>query len=125
MLRIVLATTRLNAFQAFEQALSSDPAVRLRLVVSGADALEAARLSAPHLVIVDANLPDAEPLDLVQKLLMVNAMVNMTVVSPLSDEEFHEASEGLGLLGRLPIEPGMIDAVDLLHKLRQVLGESG
>ena len=41
---------------------------------------------------------------------MVNAMVNTAVVSPLSDEEFHEVSEGLGILGRLPNEPGMSDA---------------
>ena len=49
---------------------------------------------------------------------MVNAMVNTAVVSPLSDEEFHEASEGLGILGRLPNEPGMNDAGELLRKLQ-------
>ena len=80
------------------------------------------RPTAPHLVIIDADLPDTAPLDLVQKLVMVNAMVNTAVVSPLSDEEFHEASEGLGVLGRLPHEPGESDAADLLHKLRTVLG---
>jgi DNA-binding NarL/FixJ family response regulator len=98
--------------------------VELRNVVSGAEALEVARTSAPHMVIVDAHLPDTEPLELVQKLLVVNAMVNSAVVSPLSDEEFHEATEGLGVLGRLPVEPRMNDAADLLHKLRQILGES-
>ena len=108
--------------QAFAAALSSNPEVNLQQVISGAEALEAARTSAPHLVIIDADLPDTAPLDLVQKLLMVNAMVNTAVVSPLSDEEFHEASEGLGILGRLPNDPGMSDAGELLHKLRTVLG---
>ena len=83
MLRIVLATARPEAMQAFAAALSSDPEVRLQQVASGAEALEAARTSAPHLVIIDADLPDTAPLDLVQKLLMVNAMVNTAVVSPL------------------------------------------
>ena len=73
-------------------------------------------------MIIDADLPDMAPLDLVQKLLIVNAMVNTAVVSPLSDEEFHEASEGLGILGRLPNDPGMNDAGEMLHKLRTVLG---
>jgi DNA-binding NarL/FixJ family response regulator len=122
MLRIVLATTRPEALQAFAVALSSDPEVQLENVVSGAEALEAARTAAPHLVIIDADLPDTAPLDLVQKLVMVNAMVNTAVVSPLSDEEFHEASEGLGILGRLPNEPGLSDAGELLLKLRTVLG---
>lgn len=121
MLHIVLATARPQAMQAFAAALSSNPEVDLQSVISGAEALEAAR-TAPHLVIIDADLPDTAPLDLAQKLLMVNAMVNTAVVSPLSDEEFHEASEGLGILGRLPNDPGMSDADELLHKLRLVLG---
>jgi DNA-binding NarL/FixJ family response regulator len=122
MLRVVLATNRPKALQAFAEALSSDPEVQLQGVVSGAEALEAARTTAPHLVIIDLNLPDIAPLELVQKLLMVNAMVNTAVVSPLSEEEFHEASEGLGILGRVPNDPGRSDAVEMLRKLRTVLG---
>jgi DNA-binding NarL/FixJ family response regulator len=123
MLRVVLATNRPKALQAFAEALSSDPEVQLQGVVSGAEALEAARTTAPHLVIIiDPDLPDIAPLDLVKKLLMINAMVNTAVVSPLSDEEFHEASEGLGILGRLPGDPGRSEAVEMLRKLRTVLG---
>jgi hypothetical protein len=58
----------------------------------------------------------------VPELLMVNAMVNTAVVSPLSDQEFHEASEGLGVLARLPLMPDKRDAARLLHKLRQLFG---
>ena len=122
MLHIVLASARAQAMQAFAAALSSDQEVKLENVVSGAEALEAARTAAPHLVIIDAGLPDTAPLDLVQKLLMVNALVNTAVVSPLSEEEFHEASEGLGILSGLPTEPGRSDAEGLLRKLRAVLG---
>jgi DNA-binding response OmpR family regulator len=121
--RIVLATPRPEAWQAFAAALSSDPEVQFTRVVSGAAALEAARAFAPHLMIIDSDLPDTGPLDLVRKLLMVNAMVNTAVVSPLTDAEFHEASEGLGVLGRLPAKPDMSHAADLLHKLRKVLGD--
>jgi DNA-binding response OmpR family regulator len=122
--RIVLATPRPEAWQAFAGALSSDPEVLLARVLSGAAALEAARAFAPHLMIIDSDLPDIGPLDLVRKLLLVNAMVNTAVVSPLTEAEFHEASEGLGVLGHLPAEPDRRDAADLLHKLRKVLGET-
>ncbi|MFA4902184.1 MAG: response regulator [Desulfobaccales bacterium] len=124
MLRIVFATARPQAMQAFTAALATNPEVDLKYVVSGAEALEAARTSAPHLMIIDSDLPDIAPLDLVLKLVKVNAMVNTAVVSPLSDEEFHEASEGLGVLGRLPVNPGESDAADLLGKLKVVLGVS-
>ena len=74
-------------------------------------------------------LPDTEPLSLVQKLLTVNALVNTAVVSPLSDEEFHEASEGLGILGRLPEEPGIGEAsrpaAEAEAGPRKVIGATG
>jgi DNA-binding NarL/FixJ family response regulator len=122
MLLIVLATTRPKALQAFAAALSSNLEVKLTHMASGSEALEAARTSSPHLIIIDADLPDTAPLELVQKLLLVNALVNTAVVSPLSEAEFHEASEGLGVLGQLPNEPGESDAANLLHKLRKLLG---
>jgi DNA-binding NarL/FixJ family response regulator len=124
MLRIVIATARAEALQAFAEALSSDPEVQLRQAVSGKAALEAIVACYPHLVIIDSALPDMTPLALVQKLLMVNASVNTAVVSSLADEEFHEASEGLGVLCRLPQEPGRGEAPELLLKLRLVLGGS-
>jgi DNA-binding NarL/FixJ family response regulator len=122
MLRIVLATTRPEALRSFTEALASDPEAHLEQVASGAGTLDAVRSSSPHLVVIDSYLPDTEPLGLVRKLLMVNAMVNTAIVSPLSDEEFHETSEGLGVLGRLPLEPGLGEAADLLHRLRKVIG---
>jgi len=125
MLRIVLATNRLEAMPAFVEALSSNPEVDLQHVVSGAEALETARASAPHLVIIDTGLADCAPLELARNLLRVNAMVNTVVASPLTEEEFHEASEGLGVLGRLPQEPGESDAAEVLHRLNKVLGAMG
>jgi CheY-like chemotaxis protein len=125
MLRIVLASARLKDLQAFAEALASDPEVQLTTVPSGGEALEAAQDSAPHLVIIDSELPDISTLDLIRRLIRLNAMVNTAVLSPLSEEGFHEASEGLGVLGRLPAAPGADAAAELLAKLRLVLGGVG
>ena len=123
MLRIVLVTPRPAALRSFSEALASNPEVRLKHENSAAGALEAVRTDAPHLVIIDSDLPDAAPLEFVQRLLMVNALVNTAVVSPLADAEFHEATEGLGVLGRLQEVPDQSDAAALLQKLRVILGE--
>ena len=123
-MRILVATTRPEIMELFSDALTSDPEVHLQHVVSGADALLAVRTASPDLVVIDLDLPDFKALDLVSQLLMVNAMVNTAVLSPLSEAEFHEASEGLGILGRLPVKPGRGDAVDLLERLRRVLGQT-
>ena len=57
-----------------------------------------------------------------QQLLFINAMVNTAVISPLSDSDFHEFSEGLGILKNLPMAPDADDAASLVLKLRQILG---
>jgi len=122
MLRILLVSARQETIHPFAEGLASESEVRLEQVSSGAKALNAVRTDSPHLVVIDSELPDTESLHLVQGLLRVNAMVNTAVVSPLSDEEFHEVSEGLGILTHLPLMPGKNDAAQLLHKLREVLG---
>jgi len=122
MLHILLATTRLESTHPFVRALLEDTQVRLDGAASAAEVLQVVRTSPPHLVIVDHQLPDAESLGLVSKILTVNAMVNSAVVSPLSEQEFHEASEGLGVLACLPVEPGTSDATRLLKGLRKILG---
>jgi DNA-binding response OmpR family regulator len=122
MLRILLVSARQETMDPFAEGLASDPEVRLEQIGSGAEALSVVRTASPHLVIIDSELPDMGSLSLVPELLMVNAMVNTAVVSPLSDQEFHEASEGLGILARLPLMPGGSDAAELLRKLRQLLG---
>jgi DNA-binding NarL/FixJ family response regulator len=122
MLRILLVTARQKIIHPFAEGLASSPEVHLEQLGSGAEALSAVRSHPPHLVIIDSELPDMGPLSLVQELLMVNAMVNTAVVSPLSDQEFHEASEGLGIMASLPLMPGKQAAAELLHKLRQLLG---
>lgn len=122
MLDIFLVTARPETMPAFIQGLSGDPEARLRQINSSREAVAAVRDSAPHLVVIDSELPDAPPLDLVQQLLFINAMVNTAVISPLTDSEFHEFWEGLGILSNLPMAPDAADAASLLLKLRKVLG---
>lgn len=124
MLRIVLATARPETFTSFLEALSEDSRVQLAQAASGAEALDAVRDRASHLVVIDRGLPDFQPLQLIARLLAVDAMINTAVVSALSEAEFHEASEGLGVLARLPLHPGRTEALDLLDKLHGVLGLS-
>jgi DNA-binding response OmpR family regulator len=121
MLHILLITPRPQGLSSFTKALTSDPEVRLESVASGGEALNAIRTAPPHLAVIDVGLPDAQPMGLVQGMLTINAMVNTAVVSDLSEDAFHVASEGLGVLAHLPLDPGSGDAEDLLSKLRKVM----
>ncbi len=125
MLHILLVTAHPEIFRSFTEGLSSDPGVCLEQVTARADAMGIVRAQCPHLVIVDSGAPDSDSLDLVREMISVNAMVNTAVVSPLSDADFHDKSEGLGVLCRTPVEPGKKEARELLLKLRAVIGPVG
>lgn len=125
MLHILLVTVQPEIFHSFAEELSSDPEVRLDQVTSGAEALGIVRSRSPHLVIVDSEVADTDPLGLVREIIGANAMVNTAVVSALSDGDFHDSGEGLGILCRLPLEPGNKEARELLQKLQAVVRPVG
>jgi DNA-binding response OmpR family regulator len=125
MLHIILVTVRPEIFHSFAEGLSSDPEVRVDQVTSGAEALGIVRTKSPHLVIVDSEVADTGSLGLVREIISANAMVNTAVVSALSDDEFHDSGEGLGILCRLPLEPGNKEGRELLQKLLAVVRPAG
>jgi len=112
----LLATTREKDIDGFLRSLKGAGEVDIEVVQTGAEVLEKVRSKAPSFVIVDEGLPDFEPLPLVTEIMKINAMVNTAVVSSLSAKEFHDASEGLGVLSSIPPEPTEEDGL----KVRKV-----
>ncbi len=120
MLRVLLVSSVRENLTGFAAGLSADAEVSLGWAESGKTALEIARTEHPHLVVIDEALADAAPLDLVIRLLAVDAMINTVVVSAAPDEEFHQMSEGLGVVARLAPRPGPEEAVETLASLRRL-----
>jgi DNA-binding NtrC family response regulator len=89
-----------------------------------ADSLRAARAlvsqSPPDLVVIDERVDDLDCIQAAHQLVMANALVNLAAVSTLPDDDFHRASEGLGILARLSPAAGVPEAASLLEKLSQV-----
>ncbi len=119
-LRIVLASPRVVELAEFVAGLEAGGA-ELEVCPNGASALDRVRAAAPArmvgLVVVDGGLPDLAAAELVCELLAVNAAVQTAVLSRLSDEDFHAAAEGLGVLARVPWRPNRDDAAALLAAL--------
>jgi two-component SAPR family response regulator len=73
------------------------------------------------LVITDENLGDMTGLEFVRKVVSKKPMANCAVISSLTPEDFHEKSEGLGILMQLPVRPGRKHAEILIAKLKSIL----
>ncbi len=118
---IALFTVSPDKFQTFSTVLSAEPGIVFEMLNTRDDVLRLARNGSPDLIIVDDKLPDCDPFYMIKRIIGVNALINTAVLSSLSDEDFHEKSEGLGILCRLPPKPGKNEAETLLQKLRGVM----
>lgn len=102
-------------------ALAADQGVELVWASSGQEALAAAAEAAPVLAVIDQETGDLTGLELVRRLLFLNPMINTALLSGLDQEAFAEASEGLGVLAGLPLNPGPEAAGELLTRLREII----
>ena len=121
-IKLLLVTQTRKALGNFASALKTNDEVELLWAESGGNALVVAAETFVDLVVIDTVVGDMTGLDLAEKMLSVNPMINCTVVSLLTSKEFHEASEGLGLLAQLPENPGKEHAEDLLLRIKNIKG---
>lgn len=117
MLKILLVSPQRDRFQVLQTEMTSLHPMEFSEARDGRLALESVRKEAVDLVVVDETLADMTGLELVRRLLGVNALVNTALVSTESHEDFHEHSEGLGVLMQLPHACGKEEAVMLVECL--------
>ncbi|MGD9044205.1 MAG: response regulator [Desulfobacterales bacterium] len=119
-INILLASRDKASMCAFKTGLE-DNQVQTAWAKSGSHAI--ARLTEGNfdLVVTDENLEDMTGLELIEKVISKRPMVNCAAVSSLLPDDFHEASEGLGILMQLPVSPGSEQAEKLLRQLKNIL----
>ncbi len=120
MIIIILVSNRKETLFDFAAGLEKDD-IRLFWAGSGNEALSTLSDNVPGLVIADEDLGDMTGLEFIKELVAVNPMINCAAVSSLSPDDFHEASEGLGILMQLPEKPGKEDGVKLLEHLSTII----
>jgi len=120
MIKLLLVTPDKGPFNEFALALAHHDDVELAWAESGQRALDMLSNTPLDLVVVDEKLGDMTGMEFIETLVSVNPMINCAAVSPLPSDEFHEDSEGLGILAQLPVQPGANDAENLLKLLNHL-----
>jgi two-component SAPR family response regulator len=92
---------------------------------SGNEALDMIVNKTINLVIIDESLGDMTGLEFAKKLISINPMVDCAVVSSLSSKDYHEASEGLGLIMQLPVKPEKRHLEQLLLQANKIIQMTG
>lgn len=122
MLKLLLVSPNKESLSDLATALAEHKDVELFWAESGATALNAALNTDLDLIITNEKIGDMTGLEFADRLLAINPMINCATVSRLSPEEFHEVSEGLGLMAPLPVKPGKAQAEELLKHLKYLKG---
>jgi CheY-like chemotaxis protein len=117
MIRLLFVTPARDSLAGLASALKNNDEVELSWAQSGGKALDMVVDTPVDLVVTDEFLGDMTGLELAERMLSVNPMINCAAVSKLSSKEFHEASEGLGLMAQLPAAPDKEQAEELLNRL--------
>jgi CheY-like chemotaxis protein len=117
-LKLLLVSPDKGSWTGLASGLEKHGDVDLSWAESGSSALDVISQVVFDLVVTDENLGDMTALEFAAKLPSINPMINCALVSSLSPQDFHEASEGLGVLAQLSLRPGEKEAQDLIARLK-------
>jgi len=120
MVNILLASRDRTSLSALKTGLEGN-GVQTEWAESGSYALSMIAERNYDLVVTDENLGDMTGLKFIKTVIAQKPMVNCAAVSPLLPYDFHEASEGLGVLMQLPVNPGREYAEELVQHLKKIL----
>ena len=70
--------------------------------------------------VVSDVLQDCTGLQFIKNLVAKNPFVNCALTSPLSTDEFHEATEGYGVFMQLPVNPSADAAYEMIERLDKI-----
>jgi len=121
MIHVLLVSSDKDFFIDLASNMGKNVNLNISRANSGGNALSMISVNNFELVVTDESLSDMTGLKFVKKMVLTNPMINCAAVSSLSAKDFHEASEGLGILMQLPPRPGKIHAENLLQYLNKIL----
>ena len=119
-MRVLFAANDFSRVALLVARLQHELSIVLPPATTGAAGLALLKGKQIDVVIVDEQLDDMSGIEFVKQLVKINPLVNTALVSTLSSDEFHEATEGLGVLMQLPMQPRESDAEVLLTVLAKI-----
>jgi ActR/RegA family two-component response regulator len=119
---ILLVSPDPSQKHSFAVELGKESRLPLVTAPSAEEALAMLREQHIILAVVDDQIGAHSGLDLIRRLIRIDAFMHTAVFTDAGEEEFHQRSEGLGILAKLPLAPGPEDARRLWKMMKQIAG---
>ncbi len=124
MIEVLLVGENGSLLTTLSQLLAKQEEVITITTNSGHVALDKVGKGSLTLVIIDEKVEAKTGSKFAEEIIMANPMLNLALVSDLPADEFHEATEGLGVLAQLPTNPSANDVNNLINRLQEILNMS-
>ena len=122
MIRFLIVSSDKQSFTDLASSLNKETDIDISWAENGQNALRIIKNNSFDLAISDDQLADMTGLGFIKNLVTINPMINSALVSTLTPDQFHEQTEGLGILAQLPKKPDEKHAEDLLEQLKKIIG---
>ena len=120
MLSILLVGKDLATQASFADELSQREGIRVSRAESAKEAWAYLNNCKVDVVVTDEQLADGAALPFVHLLTKKMPLINCAMVSSLTADDFHEATEGFGIFMQLPINPGAKEAAKMMQLLESI-----
>ena len=119
-LTIILASKDGHSLENLAEALAEIEALTVSVAESAAQVFAEIGSGRVDVVIADGEIGDMSGLACIREVVRRNPFINCALVSQLYAEEFHEATEGLGIFMQLPWSPGKAEAEKIYAHLAKI-----
>ncbi|MFA6009096.1 MAG: hypothetical protein WC799_03860 [Desulfobacteraceae bacterium] len=121
MMQILFVSENPSGLDDLKNGLLKHPQVHVDTVASVDEAWIKINEALPALVVIDEIVAGIPGKQLVEGMIKKNPFINTALVSPLSPEDFHEDTEGLGVLMKIDKQAGESQAKDMVEQLEKLL----
>lgn len=120
MMRFLIVSEEPARLSGLKTGLMKHPQVKIDVVDSVDGAMEEISGVAPSIVVVDEHIAGVSGKELIETMIKKNPMINTALVSGLTPTDFHEFTEGLGILMQVPGDAGEDVADEMVQKLEKL-----
>jgi len=120
MINLVLTSRNNEMLSRYTEIFEKIGGFSLTRISSGQETLDFVSGHSIQLVIADEKMEDMTGLEMVKKMIPLSPITNSALISTLSPDEFHEASEGFGVVGQLSANPDSEEINQFLDHLSKI-----
>jgi DNA-binding NarL/FixJ family response regulator len=117
---VVLISKDPGYFSELSTALADDAQMSVSCLGSAGQVYQAAEKGQVDVLVAAEEVRQSSGLQLIRELVRRHPFINCALVSPLNPQEFHEATEGLGIFMQLPPAPDGAQAAKIREHLAAI-----